>query len=109
MSGDKYATAPASTTACASSGVCLHTSLIADADMRFRVISGSWMHRTRSGTVPASSTFCARSGEREKEGEMERGGDGDVAGGMDGGGYLGIDAALMGEICYVGLQSQWFG
>ena len=69
MSGDKYATAPASTTACASSGVCLHTSLIADADMRFRVISGSWMHRTRSGTVPASSTFCARSGEREKEKE----------------------------------------
>lgn len=61
MRGDRYATAPASTTACASSGVCLQTSLMAEAEMRLRVISGSWMHSTSRGTVPASRTFCARS------------------------------------------------
>ncbi len=57
--------APASTTVCASSGECLHTSLSADAAMRFREISGSWMHSTKSGTAPASTTAWANSGKEE--------------------------------------------
>ena len=59
--GARYATAPASTTAWASSGVCLATSDSAEAAMRLRDSSGSWTHSTRSGTAPASTTCCARS------------------------------------------------
>ena len=47
------------------SGECLAMSFNADAVMRFSEISGSWMHSTRSGTAPASTTDCANSGERK--------------------------------------------
>ena len=50
MRGARYATAPASTTDCASSGECFAMSFRAEAVMRLRVISGSWMHSTKSGT-----------------------------------------------------------
>ena len=62
INGAKYATAPASTTACASSGECLQMSPKEEAEMRLRVISGSWMHSTSNGTAPASTTACANSG-----------------------------------------------
>ena len=47
---------PASTTPCASSGVCLAMSLSAEAATRFRDSSGSCTHSTSSGTAPASTT-----------------------------------------------------
>ncbi len=48
---------PASTTACASSGVCLAMSLRADAATRFKPVSGSCTHNTNSTTAPASTTY----------------------------------------------------
>lgn len=57
----RSAQAPASTTTCASSGLCFATSLSAEAEMRFNVSSGSWKAKTRRGTAPASTTLCASS------------------------------------------------
>lgn len=52
----RCAMAPVSTTVCASSGECLAMSLSVEAEILFREISGSWMHRTSRGTAPASTT-----------------------------------------------------
>jgi hypothetical protein len=46
---------------CASSGECLAISLSDDAAILFNAISGSCMHKTKSGTAPASTTDCANS------------------------------------------------
>lgn len=57
----RCAIAPASTTVCASSGECLLISLSAEAAMRFRDNSGSWIQSTSRGTAPASITAWANS------------------------------------------------
>ena len=57
----KKGTAPASTTTYANSGECLQISLKALAEILFNEISGSYTHRTRSGTDPASDTAFANS------------------------------------------------
>ena len=61
MSWAKCATAPASTTVCASSGECLQISLNADAAILFKSNSGSCIHKTNNGTAPASTTACESS------------------------------------------------
>ncbi len=63
--------APASTTVCASSGECLQMSLRAEAEIRLRESSGSWIHRTKSGTAPASTTAWANSVTRMQKINME--------------------------------------
>lgn len=53
---DRLVTAQLSTTAWASSGVCLQMSLSVAAAMRLRDISGSLRHSNSRGTAPASTT-----------------------------------------------------
>lgn len=59
--GTRYPIPPASATTWASSGVCLAMSDSVDAATLFNVNSGSYKHRTVSGTAPASTTNCAKS------------------------------------------------
>ncbi len=63
----RWAIAPASTTVWANSGECLQMSLNADAAIRLRLNSGSWMQRTSRGTAPASTTDWANSEEERKQ------------------------------------------
>lgn len=44
-----------------SSGECLQISLRALAEILLRAISGSWIHKTKRGTAPTSTTAYASS------------------------------------------------
>lgn len=68
----KCGIAPASTTAWASSGVCLQMSLRVEAAMRLRAISGSSRHNTRRGTAPAFTTVCDKAAGEQKEENISR-------------------------------------
>lgn len=53
---DKKGTAPLSTTVWANSELCLQISDKAEADILFKAVSGSCIHKTKTDTAPTSTT-----------------------------------------------------